>query len=78
MIRTFMILLGVFFACMGILAPYLSIDIPWGSEVWLLQAVSELNGHFSLAPKLNGFPFTGPNPLVSVLLSLLPLPELMT
>ncbi len=78
MIRTFMILLGVFFACIGILAPYLSIDIPWGSEVWLIQAVSELNGHFRLAPTLNGFPFTGPNPLVSVVLSLLPLPELMT
>jgi hypothetical protein len=78
MITTFMILLGVFFACTGILAPYLSIDIPWGSEVWLVQAVSELNGHFTLAPTLNGFPFTGPNPMVSVLLSLMPFPELMT
>jgi len=73
-----MILLAVFFSCLAMLAPFLSIDIPWGSEVWVYQAVRELNRGFHLAPLLNGYTFNGPNPLVPVILSLLPFSDLMS
>lgn len=73
-----MILLGVFFSCFALLAPFLSIEIPWGSEIWLFQSIIELQKSFHLAPSLNGIPFTGPNPMVATVLSLLPLADLLS
>lgn len=73
-----MILLGVFFSCLALLAPFLSIEIPWGSEVWLFQSIQELEKSFHLAPSLNGIPFSGPNPLVATFLSLLPFTDLLS
>jgi hypothetical protein len=77
-IRSFAVLLGVFFATLALLAPFLSIDIPWGAEVWFFQSIQELSHGFHLSPTLNGMPFTGPDPLVPVLFSLLPFSDFLS
>jgi hypothetical protein len=77
-IRSFAVLLGVFFSTLALLAPFLSINVPWGAEVWFFQSIQELSRSFHLSPTLNGMPFIGPDPLVPVLLSTLPFSDLMS
>ncbi|HNY64391.1 MAG TPA: hypothetical protein PKM41_03065 [Deltaproteobacteria bacterium] len=77
-IRSFVVLMGVFFFVLALLAPFLTIDVPWAGEVWLFQSIQELSRSFGPVPTLNGAPFTGPDPLVPVLLSTLPFPDLMS
>jgi hypothetical protein len=77
-IRSFLVLLGIFFSCLVLLAPFLTVSEPWGNEIWLLEAIQELNQSFHLVPTLNGVPYTGPGPLTVQLLSLLPFHDLFT
>ncbi len=71
--RSLLILLGVFFSCLALLVPFLALDVPLAGEVWVLQAIGELHRDFRLVPTLNGVSLYGPNPLMPVLFSLLPL-----
>ncbi|HOW99668.1 MAG TPA: hypothetical protein PK545_03525, partial [Deltaproteobacteria bacterium] len=77
-VRSCIVLLGVFFSALALLAPFLTVPAPWGAEVWFFPSVRELGRGFQLAPTLNGMPFTGPGPLAAVLLSLLPFSDLMS
>jgi len=52
--------MGVFFFVLALLAPFLTIDVPWAGEVWLFQSIQELSRSFGPVPTLNGAPFTGP------------------
>ncbi len=76
-VRSCIVLLGVFFSALALLAPFLTVPAPWGAEVWFFPSVRELGLGLKLAPTLNGMPFTGPGPLAAVLLSLLPFSDLM-
>jgi len=73
-----MILLGVFFSCLALLVPFITIEIPWGNEVWFFQSIAELQKSFHLAPTLNGMNFAGPNPIAATVLSLLPMTDLLS
>lgn len=77
-IRSFLVLLGIFFSCLVLLAPFLTLSEPWGNEIWLFEALQELRGALLLVPTLNGVPYTGPSPLTVLFLSLLPFHDLLT
>lgn len=68
----------MFFSCLVLLAPFLTVSEPWGSEIWLLEAVQELKGSLHLVPTLNGIPYAGPGQLTVLLLSLLPFHDLFS
>lgn len=76
--RSLLILLGVFFSCLALLVPFLSLEAPLAGEAWILQTIGELHRNFRLVPTLNGVSLHGPNPLMPVLLSLLPLTDIVT
>lgn len=71
--RSLLILLGVFFSCLALLIPFLVLDAPLAGEAWIFQTITELHRNFRLVPTLNGISLHGPNPLMPVLFSLLPL-----
>lgn len=73
--RSLLILLGVFFSCLALLIPFLALDVPLTGEVWILESITELHRNFRLVPTLNGVSLSGPNPLMPVLFSLLPLTD---
>ncbi|HQG31555.1 MAG TPA: hypothetical protein PLA83_06470, partial [Deltaproteobacteria bacterium] len=75
-IQSFLVLLGIFLSCLVLLAPFLTIGNPWGNEIWLFEAVQEMNRGLRLVPTLNGVPYTGPSPLTVLMLSLLPFHDL--
>lgn len=74
--RSLLILLGVFFSCLALLVPFLALDVPLAGEAWVIQSISELHRNFRLVPTLNGIPLHGPNPLMTVLFSLLPVADI--